>query len=152
MSTPLGKFHTTLVRPERGTLGGAAPRKSSSQNTKNSSGELTQREVMKTCQVIAFSRPIKEMAEIADVVPRAIENVRKGESAFSLLSLAKISRVDPRARALAMRLLGCEDETDPDWVQGISLLRNFMARSPAADASTDEGNHSSADLFGGTLQ
>lgn len=136
---PLGKNPGILLGAQHPSLPGFDARKSASQNTKNSSAlpGLTKQEVMRECQVIALSMPMKVAAEKADVTPRAIENVRNGESAFSLHSFLNLCRQDPRTRALAMRLMGCQGETDPEFVEGITLLYNQLQRRQQSAALED---------------
>lgn len=81
------------------------------------------------CIVLQFS--IDEMAEDTGSTPRAIEAVRAGENAMQWWKIVRAARRNPRFRAQVMALLGSEGETDPDFVQGISLLFNSMARRGA---------------------
>jgi hypothetical protein len=158
VSNPLGKTHQSLLRDTRGTFGGHDGRKSTSQITKNTSAlrPLTRQELMRECQIIVLPIPIKEAAEQADTTPRAIENVRNGESGLSFLSVCNMARANPRVRGQVMKLLGCEGETDPDFVQGLSLLMNSLVRKDRMGAPRDDfggdNEPAAADLFGGTVQ
>jgi hypothetical protein len=119
---------------------------------------MTTHEVIREVQGIVLQFPIKQIAAQAGSTPRAIENVRNGESAMSLRNFFNLCRANPRIRALAAPLMGLE-ETDPDFVQGMSLLINSLSRSRATESVSPDEDHSASDendpvtgdLFGGSV-
>jgi hypothetical protein len=155
-----GKNRTSLRGSQRETVPGTSARKSSSLFTKNSSPlpPLSTAELIRETQGIVLQFPTYQVAEEQGASPRAIENQRNGESAISLRNAINWARRNPRVRARFMYLMGCESETDPDFVQGISLLFNEFVRLRTSDASSgtpdeliggDASDCETADLFGG---
>lgn len=72
--------------------------------------------------------PAKEIADATGGSIRAAQNVREGLNAMSLAGFLNACRSIPELRALAMEMMGCEAETDPEFVKGISLLMNSYTR------------------------
>lgn len=158
MSNPLGKTHQNLGVSWRLNLEGRSAGKLRGQKAPNSSElpPLTTPQVIRGVQSIVLQFPIKQIADEAGSTPRAVENVRNGECAMSLRNFFNLCRANPRVRALAAPLMGLE-ETDPDFVQGMSLLMNSLVRQRGMPAPTDDfagGDEEPAagDLFGGTVQ
>jgi hypothetical protein len=145
-----GIFRTSLGGSPRGTFPVPSAPKSSSQKTKNSSAlpPLNTDQLIRETQSIILQFPTQQVAEEQGASPRAIENQRNGESSISLRNAINWCRANPRVRAEFMRLMGCDGETDPDFVQGISLLMNAMARQAPADTQPDGVAPPAPDLFG----
>lgn len=160
-----GESRTTLGSLTRGTLGGVNSPKSSSlfanKATDTPLPPLTTDGVIKETQRIILRFPVRQVAEEQGATQRAVENQRNGESAISLRNMINWCRANPRVRAEFMRLMGCDGETDPDFVQGISLLVNKLVRERTnearwatpvtvdAEGATPESIDGD-DLFGGT--
>lgn len=89
---------------------------------------LTANDVAGALKSIVLQFPIADVAKDTGSTTRAIENVRAGECGMQFFKIVNACRRNPRFRAQIMALLGCEGETDPDFVQGISLLFNSLAR------------------------
>lgn len=70
----------------------------------------------------------KEVAAASGASVKAAQNSREGLNAMSLAHFLNACRAIPELRALAMELMGCETVVDPDFVRGISLLQNALAR------------------------
>lgn len=73
----------------------------------------------------------KELADATGGSIRAAQNVREGLNGMSLAGFLNACRSFPELRALAMEMMGCEAETDPEFVKGISLLMNSYVRKQA---------------------
>lgn len=152
MGIQLGKSHTSLVRRGDGTLPRTTAQKSSSQTANNTSElpPLTTSELIKETQCIILQFPLAQVAEEQGNCPRAIEAQRNGESSVSFLKAINWCRRNPRVRAQIMRLMGCDAETDPDFVQGLSLLINAYVRNDGnEDEASEESTSTDVDLFGG---
>ena len=121
----------------RTTVGWELPLKSSAPKANNSSAlsPLTTSDVIRETQCIVLKYGTARAAEEQGASPRAIENQKNGESAISLRNMLNWCRVNPRVRAEFMALMGCDCETDPDFVQGISLLMNKFVRERTSEAS-----------------
>jgi hypothetical protein len=119
---------------------------------------LTTDQVIKEVQGVVLQFPTKQVAAQAGSCPKAVEKVRNGENAMILRNFLNLCRANPRARAQLVRLAGYE-ETDPEFVEGLSLLMNSLSRSRAAEGvSPDEENCAgdkndpvTGDLFGGSV-
>lgn len=70
--------------------------------------------------IAARLRPIppKAIAGATGSSVRAAENVKAGLNAMSLTNFLNACRAIPELRALAMQLMGCEAETDPEFLKG----------------------------------
>lgn len=115
-----------IVQPKRG------------RNVRRFSGRNLQRENV-TCQEItqAVSATLvpfqaKQIAEITGGSIRAAQNVKEGLNCMSLTNFINAARNIPELKALAMELLGCEAETDPEFMRGLHHLINahLQRKSP----------------------
>ena len=95
---------------------------------------LSADEVNKELRDLAREFSVAEVCEDTGSTPRAIENVRAGECGMAFYKVVNWSRRNPRTRARVMRLLGCEGETDPDFLEGLHLLIQAHVRRDSADA------------------
>lgn len=133
METSFGNFHQVFRGQCRQTV---APRS-------NRRGKRLTSDVV-TAAIAARLRPLapKSVAAAAGVSVRTAENVRAGLNAMSLTNFLNACRAIPELRALAMELMGCQAETDPEFVKGLSMLMNAYARRSAAsdEPSTNEGD------------
>jgi hypothetical protein len=77
----------------------------------------------------------KEIADATGGSVRAAQNVREGLNAMSLTGFLNACRQFPELRALAMEMMGCEAETDPEFVAGITKLMNAYARKASSEAA-----------------
>jgi hypothetical protein len=157
MGKQSGKIPSSLPGSLRETLHGSGARKPASLFANKSSAlpPLSTSELIRETQCIVLQFPTHQVAEEQGASPRAIENQRNGESAISLRNAINWARRNPRVRARFMYLMGCESETDPDFVQGISLLFNEFVRQRTSEAPVDDStavddgadDHETADLF-----
>jgi hypothetical protein len=92
---------------------------------------LTTREVTDAVATRLGAVPTKAIQTATGGSVRAAENVKAGLNAMSLTNFLNACRAIPELRALAMELMGCEGETDPEFVKGLSLLMNSFARRNA---------------------
>lgn len=93
--------------------------------------KLTVEEVTKTVSGALYSFPAKEIVEATGGSLRAAENVRQGMNAMSLTAFLNACRSIPELRAVAMQLMGCEAESDPEFVRGLQHLINSHIRREA---------------------
>jgi hypothetical protein len=168
MGDQLGKFGTKLPHGAHGSLLaevhgkriGATSRKSSSPNAKRTSvlPPLTRTEFIRQTQEILCEFPSTQAAEEQDATPRAVESQRNGESGISSLRLINWARRNARVRAHVARLIGLSESiTDPDFMQGASLVADYFARmhgmAECEQLSGDDMEKTEApvngDLFGG---
>lgn len=77
----------------------------------------------------------RQLADATGGSIRAAQNVREGLNAMSLTAFLNACRRIPELRALAMELMGCEAETDPEFVKGITLLMNSYVRKQAGEVA-----------------
>jgi hypothetical protein len=145
----LGKFPTGL----RGDVTRKVQGKNSPKSSPALRGPLTTDQIIKEVQGIILQFPIKQVAAEAGSTQKAVEKVRNGENAMSLRNFCNLCRANPRIAAMAAPLFGLE-ETDPDFVQGFSLLMNSLVRNRVAEGDSPEdqdtgGDHTAAagDLF-----
>lgn len=89
---------------------------------------LDVREITAAVADTLASVPAKMLADATGGSIRAAQNVREGLNAMSLAGFLNACRSIPELRALAMEMMGCEAEADPEFVKGISLLMNSYAR------------------------
>jgi hypothetical protein len=94
---------------------------------------LSTREVTDAVSARLVTLPTKAIQAATGGSVRAAENVKAGLNAMSLTNFLNACRAIPELRALAMELMGCEAETDPEFVKGLSLLMNSFARRNARD-------------------
>jgi hypothetical protein len=102
---------------------------------RNLQSYLTTEEVTKAVSNVVNPLEDKELAHATGGSLRAANNVRNGLNAMSLTAFLNACRAIPELRALAMDLMGCDAETDPDFVRGVTLLMNSFARRRASEAS-----------------
>ena len=95
---------------------------------------LDVREITQAVATTLSNVTAKELADATGGSIRAAQNVREGLNAMSLAGFLNACRSIPELRALAMEMMGCEAETDPEFVKGISLLMNSYARKAQASA------------------
>jgi len=155
-----GKFRNGLPRqapvslPDRarGTFVGSDARKSSSQNTKETSEPLSTPELTRECQLILLEFSTAQAAEEQGATPRAIESQRNGESGISTRSLINWARRNARVRAHVARLIGLTGPmTDPDFMEGLSQVAGYFTRQQDGSAEHDAAtacDEAMADLFG----
>lgn len=89
---------------------------------------LDLREITQAVATTLSNVPAKEIADATGGSIRAAQNVREGLNAMSLAGFLNACRAFPELRALAMEMMGCEAETDPEFVKGLSLLVNSYVR------------------------
>lgn len=89
--------------------------------------------VNKVVQCVALQFSIDEVACDAGATPRAVESVRAGDNGMQFTKIVNWCRRNPLARAQFAALLGCETEVDPDFVEGLSKLRNYYVRLQAEE-------------------
>jgi hypothetical protein len=90
--------------------------------------KLTVLEVTQAVAATLNNVAAKEIAYATGGSIRAAQNVREGLNAMSLTGFINACRAIPELRALAMDMMGCEAETDPEFVRGIALLMNSYSR------------------------
>ncbi|HLY06134.1 MAG TPA: hypothetical protein VKR31_10330 [Rhizomicrobium sp.] len=75
---------------------------------------------------------------------------------MSLKAMINWCRANPRVRAEFMRLMGCDGETDPDFIQALNLLVQSRIRREAEVEPIDTGDVEPApvvrDLLAGAKQ
>lgn len=99
------------------------------------SDRLSTRDVTMAVSQTLFNTPAKEIADATGGSVRAAQNVREGLNSMSLTSFLNACRSIPELRALAMEMMGCEAETDPEFVAGITHLMNaYVRKREASDA------------------
>jgi hypothetical protein len=137
MESQLGNKRGIVLRGRNGTIQGTSSGSFRGVNPHNSSAlpPLTTSELTRETQCIVLSFPTSQVADEQGASMRAIENQRNGESSISLRNAINWCRRNPRVRARFMQLMGCECETDPDFVQGISLLFNEFVRAQQSDGA-----------------
>lgn len=81
----------------------------------------------------------KEIQNATHTSIRAAENVKAGLNAMSLTNFLNACRAIPELRALALEMMGCEAETDPVFVKGLSMLIDAHTRR-FYDPSSEEGS------------
>lgn len=124
---------------------------------------MTVEEVTKSVSSTLRPFEAKDLAHATGGSIRAAHNVREGLNAMSLTGFLNACRAIPELRALAMELMGCDGETDPEFVRGLTLLLNAHARRspPTSDASHEASTPTCAgdgidlvtgDLFDGAAQ
>jgi hypothetical protein len=91
------------------------------------------REVTETVSGVLVQFESKVLADATGGSVRAANNVREGLNAMSLTGFLNACRALPELRAAAMELMGCEAETDPEFVRGITLLMNNYVRKRQGD-------------------
>lgn len=102
---------------------------------------MTTQEVTEAISDRLRNVPAKQIQDAQGGSIRAAENVKAGLNAMSLTNFINTCRAIPELRALAVEMLGCEAETDPEFVKGLSLLMNSFARKSAR--AGDDGSDSS---------
>jgi hypothetical protein len=68
--------------------------------------------------------PAKILAKAAKCSVRAAENAKQGISALSLGHFLNAAKDIPELRAMAMELMGCETEINPDRERALAMLVN----------------------------
>ncbi|HVZ18050.1 MAG TPA: hypothetical protein VG897_13090 [Terriglobales bacterium] len=101
---------------------------------------LDVREITQAVSATLNNVSAKELADATGGSIRAAQNVREGLNAMSLAGFLNACRCIPELRALAMEMMGCEAETDPDFVKGITLLMNSYARKQMQSAGGEADN------------
>lgn len=164
MTTSLGKNHGTPSGLSRGSVAGRGAGSLPGKNPGNSSAPLGRNELIRQTQAILLQFPIKEAAHLQDATTKAVESQRNGDSAISLLAVAKMCQGSAKARALFAPLFGFTGaHTDPDFMQGMELLAHSYMRqqlatfgfpveseAPAATQGADESDDQddlTGDLF-----
>lgn len=85
-------------------------------------------EVTKTVSGTLANFETKDIVEATGGSIRAAENVKQGLNAMSLTSFINACRAIPELRAVAMQMMGCEAETDPEFMRGLHHLINAYVR------------------------
>jgi len=75
----------------------------------------------------------KDVAELTGCTARAGENAKQGMSGLSMGSIVALCRNDPIFRAEFFRFCGGYLETDPEFVAGITMAMNSLARRKASE-------------------
>ena len=88
-------------------------------------------EVTKTVSGTLANFETKDIVEATGGSIRAAENVKQGLNAMSLTSFINACRAIPELRAVAMQMMGCEAETDPEFMRGLHHLINAYVRRDA---------------------
>lgn len=76
----------------------------------------------------ALRRPIKEVARLTGLSTKAVENIRSGEAAASGTTISTWCKNCPEFRTEYFRWVGGYMETDPEFVKGITMALNSLAR------------------------
>lgn len=66
----------------------------------------------------------KEIAEATGSSVRAAENAKQGMNAMSLAHFLNACREIPELRAMAMQMMGCEIEANPERERALAMLVN----------------------------
>ena len=66
----------------------------------------------------------KEIAEASGSSVRAAENAKQGMNAMSLAHFLNACREIPELRAMAMQMMGCEIEANPERERALAMLVN----------------------------
>jgi hypothetical protein len=90
--------------------------------------KLTVKEVTETVTDTLQSIEAKDIQEATGGSIRAAENVRQGLNSMSLTNFINACRAIPELRAVAMQMMGCEAETDPEFIRGLHHLINAHVR------------------------
>lgn len=101
-------------------------------NIKNSTGTLTTREVTDRISAVLLTFPAKVISRASTSSVRAAENVRQGMNGMSLAHFLNACRELPELRALAMELMGCEMELNPERERALAMLVNSYQRRSGA--------------------
>ena len=125
------KFRSSLVRSVRDSAMGKNAKQSTSQKA------LHAEELRKETQAIVLQFPTAEAAEDQGTTIRAVENQKNGDSSISFLAVVNWCRRNPRARGEFMRLLGCGEESNPDFQQAFHLLMQAQVRTFACEDSPE---------------
>jgi hypothetical protein len=156
MAASLGKNHGTVSGLSRGSVSGQGPGSLPGKKPGNSSGPLGRHDLIRRTQAILLQFPLKEAAELQDATTKAVESQRNGDSAMSLLAVAKMCQGSAKARALFAPLFGFTGaHTDPDFMQGMEMLAHSYMRqqlekfgAPKPSAAI-HGDDNSSDCAGG---
>ena len=97
-------------------------------NFLHTNDRLDVREITQAVATTLSNVTAKELADATGGSVRGAQNVREGLNAMGLAGFLNACRAFPELRALAMDMMGCEAETDPEFVKGISLLMNSYVR------------------------
>jgi hypothetical protein len=97
--------------------------------------KLTNREITLAVTSTLSNTPAKIIADATGGSIRAAQNIREGLNTMSLTGFINACRDIPELRALAMEMMGCEAETDPEFVKGITLLINAYVRRHTEDGA-----------------
>lgn len=90
--------------------------------------KLTVKEVTETVTETLQSIEAKDIQEATGGSIRAAENARQGLNTMSLTNFINACRAIPELRAVAMQMMGCEAETDPEFIRGLHHLINAHVR------------------------
>lgn len=75
--------------------------------------------------------PAKDIAKAAGSSLGTAQNARDGYHTISLPHFINLCRDIPELRALALRLMGCEGHTDPEFIKGLHhLIASYTRREP----------------------
>lgn len=96
------------------------------------SDRLDLREVTQAISATLVNTPAKELADATGGSIRAAQNIREGLNSMSLVPFLNACRAIPELRSLAMEMIGCEAETDPEFIAGITQLMNAYVRKREA--------------------
>lgn len=70
----------------------------------------------------------KEIADATGSSVRAAENAKQGMNAMRLAHFLNACREIPELRAMAMEMMGCDTEVNPDRERAIAMLINSYSR------------------------
>lgn len=72
--------------------------------------------------------PVGQIAKAAGSTKRAAENIKSGDNGMQMAHLVAYCRNDPVFRAEFFKFCGGHMETDPEFVAGITMALNSLAR------------------------
>lgn len=107
----------------KGISNGTVPGTDHPNNTRVSTAELVD-----FVKEQALRRPIKEVAKLTGLSTKAVENIRSGEAAASGTTISTWCKNCPEFRTEYFRWVGGYMETDPEFVKGITMALQSLAR------------------------
>lgn len=127
MSMSCGTNPQTVLRSDHSS-DRVYERRSSLRFERRSFPRLTTQIVTDAIQDRVSNISAKEIQDATQSSIRAAENVKAGLNAMSLTNFLNACRAIPELRALALEMMGCEAETDPEFVKGLSMLIQAHSR------------------------
>lgn len=110
--------HARSVRPERAR----SVRRFRGRTFRNDL--ITVEEVTQAVSATLSNTQAKQIQSATGGSIRAAQNVKEGLNCMSLTNFINAARAIPELKSLAMDMLDCEAETDPEFVRGLHHLIN----------------------------